>query len=552
MKERGSRRLPRLPLLLVLAGFIALRLMLVLANIDALHELDRAEVKHFSLSGELTAHDMKGHWLDPQGLHGGYTLNIILYWILARFLGEGYLTLKCVALLFSAATLWTWMALLRRFIGPASALLFAALFSLPSAAMIAWTSTVWGSHPESCFFSALTVYLFFRFFHPAPRPVGPKGSILFGAFLGLSAYFSLLILPTLFLCLVFYAYKNGKRSFIPLAVMLLSIAAVFGPLNYLKWKKTNYYLYDSRGGELVRASLDRLTLDEFLTAALTNLDWPVAPMVPSHRRLEGGLDLKHLNQAASAVLFLAGVLALVRARPECRGFLIFLYAYPLVYFLFLAGANPQRPEIPIRYLIVGLPFLFACMGAAVSGEGSTKGRLHGAVRAILGVGLAFSLFCGMREASALFSRERISRWGEFRAIEYVNLKIGRVHFEFLDGVNRFVDFASSRPDDDRVAGFRIVFPLVSYYDCLFDRDRCVGALPDPAEVRAAVGKLEQEGRRPEALLEGVGWAVGLRRAGDRAGCGAIFGRFAPDDPSSLWRGFELGFPGGTPPPEEGR
>ncbi len=550
MKEGG--RNSHLPFILVLAGFIALRLVLILANIDALHELDRAEVKHFSLSRDLTAHDMKGHWLDPQGLHGGYTLNIILYWILARLLGEGYLTLKCVALLFSAATLWTWMALLRRFIGPASALLFAALFSLPSAAMIAWTSTVWGSHPESCFFSVLAVYLFFRFFHPAPRPVGPKGAILFGAFLGLAAYFSLLFLPTIFLCLAFYAYKQGKRSIIPLAVMILSMVVIFGPLNYLKWKKTNYYLYDSRGGELVRASLDRLTLDEFLTAARSNLDWPVAPMVPSHRRLEGGLDLKRVNLAASAVLFLAGIFALVRARPECRGLLVFLYAYPLAYFLFVAGANPQRPEVPIRYLIVGLPFLFACMGAAVSGEGSTKGRLHVAAKTALGIGFALSLFCGMREASALFSRERISQWSEFRAIEYVNLKIGRVHFEYLDGVNRFVDFARSHPDDDRVAGFRIVFPLVSYYDCLFDRDRCVQALPDPADVRVAVDKLEQEGRRPEAMLEGVGWAVGIRRTGDRAGCGAIFGRSAPDDQSPLWRGFELGFPEETPPPEQGR
>ena len=548
MKEGG--RHTHIPFLLVLAGFIALRLVLVLSNIDSLHELDRAEVKHFSLSGELTAHDMKGHWLDPQGLHGGYTLNIILYWILARLLGEGYFTLKCVALLFSAATLWTWMALLRRFIGPAAALLFAALFSLPSAAMIAWTSTVWGSHPESCFFSALTVYLYFRFFHPAPRPVGPKGAILFGAFLGLAAYFSLLFLPTIFLCLAFYAYKQGKRSILPLAVMLVSMAAVFGPLNYLKWKKTNYYLYDSRGGELVRASLGRLTLDEFVTAARSNLDWPVAPMVPSHRRLGGGLDLKRLNQAASAVLFLAGVLALVRARPDCRGLLIFLYAYPLAYFLFLAGANPQRPEIPIRYLIVGLPFLFACMGAAVSGEGSTTGRLHGAARAALGIVLALSLLCGVREATALFSRERLSRWSEFRTIEYVNLKIGRVHFEYLDGVNRFVDFARSRPDDDRVAGFRIVFPLVSYYDCLFDRDRCVQVLPEAAEMRAAVGELEKEGRRLEALLEGVGWAVGIRRAGDRAECGAIFGRIAPDDPAPLWRGYERGLAGRAHLPEE--
>lgn len=548
---------------LVVAAFIALRLVLVLSNIDTIHELDRAEVKHFCLSTEFTPAELFEkyfRWLDPHGQHGGYTLNIVLYWILARVLGEGYITLKCVAIAYAAATLWVWMAILRRFFGLGAALILAALFSLPSASFTAWTSTVWGSHPESCFFSALCAYLFFRrfYFHTPTR----SADLLFGLLLGLCGYISLLFLPTGLLCMVFLLLRQGRSAIGRVAVMLLACVMVLGPLHYLKMRSTHVPMEftdhelapaSAPSGEEEKKASPLSAASGLLKQSIENYRWtlrvglslPVAPMMASERTLAGHLDLQRLNFAATLILLLAGALAAVRAslgkeiKPEGLAVACFIFVYPILFYNFLAYFNPFAPTIPNRYLIVGLPFLFAGISLAVSGAvRDGTGRLARTVRILLGPLLLVSLFCGFRDTAALVSVKNMARARDFRVIDYVKLNIGGVHMPYLDGVNRFVDHVRTRPDEDLLAGFRIVFPLISRYDCILDVPRCVEAVPDPEEIRASLGELEKEGHAMEAMLRGVGWALGLKRGGDSESCGELFESIAPYDTSALWQGFE--------------
>ena len=549
---------------LVLAVFIALRLVLVLSNIDTIHELDRAEVKHFCLSAEFTPEELFEkyfRWLDPHGQHGGYTLNIVLYWILARVMGEGYITLKCVAIAYAAATLWIWMAILRRFFGVGAALIVAALFALPSASFTAWTSTVWGSHPESCFFSALCVYLFFRrfYFHPPVR----SADLLFGLLLGLCGYVSLLFLPTCLLCMIFLLLRQGRKAIGRVSIMLLACVLVLAPLHYFKMRSTHIPMEftdhdlapaSAPSGDTgekasplsAAAGLLKRSLENYCWTLRAGLSLPVAPMLASKRTLAGGrLDLQRLNFAATLILFLAGALAVVRAslgkeiKPEGLAVACFIFVYPILFYNFLAYFNPFAPLIPNRYLIVGLPFLFVGISLAVSGAVLYKpSRLTRTVQVLLVPLLLVSLYCGMRDTGTLVSLKNMARARDFRVIDYVKLNIGGVHMPYLDGVNHFVDHVRARPDEDLLAGFRIVFPLISRYDCILDIPRCVEAVPNPEEFRASLGELEGQGHGMEATLRGVGWALGLKRHGDSESCRALFEAIAPHDTSALWRGFE--------------
>jgi len=549
---------------LVVTVFIALRLVLVLSNIDTIHELDRAEVKHFCLSEEFTPQELFEkyfHWLDPHGQHGGYTLNIVLYWILARVMGEGYITLKCVAIAYAAATLWIWMAILRRFFGVSTALILAALFALSSASFTAWTSTVWGSHPESCFFSALCVYLFFRrlYFHQPTR----YADLLFGLLLGLCGYISLLFLPTGLLCMIFLLLRHGRKGIGRVSIMLLACVLVLAPLHYFKMKATHIPMEftdhdlapasapSGEAGEKTSplsaaAGLLKRSLENYRWTLSTGISLPVAPMLASERTLaDGRLDLQRLNFAATLILLLAGALAVVRAslgkeiKPEGLAVACFIFVYPILFYNFLAYSNPFAPIIPNRYLIVGLPFLFAGISLAVSGAVLYKpSRLTRTVQVLLIPLLLVSLFCGMRDTAALVSMNTMARARDFRVIDYIKLNIGGVHMPYLDGVNRFVDHVGTHPDEHLLAGFRIVFPLISRYDCILDVPRCIEAVPNPEEIRARLGELEGDWHAREAMLRGVGWALGLKRGGDRESCRELFEAIAPHDTSALWQGFE--------------
>ena len=557
-------------MLTVLVGFIGLRLILVLSNIDTVHELDIGELKHFAFTKEvrgLELFESRTPWLDRRGPHGAYTLNIILYWILARVLGEGYVPLKCVAIAYAAATLWIWMAILRRFFGLGAALIFAALFSFPSASLMAWTSTVWGSHPETCFFSALCVYLFFRYYYfkQPPRRLAAFG--LFGAFLGLCEYISLLFIPALLLCSIFILWRYGKKSIARISVLLMASMMVMFPLHYVTMKlgeekPIEFYEHDltlqvlaSEDAEgkatpvtaaigLVKHSLEKLG-----RALSTDLDLPVAPMLEVKGVSSGRLDLQRLNLAATLFLFFVGAVTLRRMHPvngwipHSRDVACFIYAFSILFYLFVAIANPFPPALPYRYLIVGLPFIFSGMSLAVyrmapEGSGPCARWLQGLLVSLLLV----SLLCGLRDTIPLISMRSMARAKDFRVIDYIKLDIGRVHMPYLDGVNRFVDFINAHRDEDLLAGFRIVFPLLATYDCILNTASCVCHIPGQDRIHIELRELEARGRRREALHQGIGWAVGLRRGGDREACGAIFREIAPHDQSALWQGFERGIP----------
>ena len=169
--------------LLLLALFLADRLLLIFGQPDLLHDLDPGELKHMQLA--LGGLPNQGDWFDavknwvsgPENIHhGGFPTVSVLFVLLSKVFGETLQTLRLIpisAAVAAAALIAIW---LRRRGGDIPALLALALLLGAPLLFLKWTCVARGGHTEAVLFAPLLLVLFDR----ALRSVGPTAWLLAG------------------------------------------------------------------------------------------------------------------------------------------------------------------------------------------------------------------------------------------------------------------------------------------------------------------------------------------------------------------------------------
>ena len=541
MKRRSA--LIGIVLLVVLFG--AVRIPVILANIDLLHEIDRAEIKNFSLARAFTQKELRGHWVDTEGHHGGFTLNVILYSLVSRVLGENFLSLKMVAFLFALGTLIVWSVLLARLFSPAVALLFGILTVFSSAVYVAWTSTVWGGHPEMCLYTGITILVYFtRIYTPVRARLSDIA--LCGLLCGLFSYLAFLFIPFIAFLLIYHLVARGLPRMREAAAWAASFIAVSVPLTVAKelLATTKWHLLSTNIGNAPETTLHYMLFQNdpvmFLSTLVKGFVLPLAPVL---RPPWTSVEPASLQLAATLVTVALALLSLAQRRdpePTRRPPTAFFLLFPLWFYMVVGFVNPERPKLQYRYLVPLFPFLYALCAMGTAAAFSLARRLA-PLKALAAVLFLALVALGVSDHWVMLNREGRDRWRTFDAMAYANLNIGRVHLEHTEGVNRFIATYRENPSPPLIQGFRIAFPLTSsHYQCLFMGPSCIAALPGRSEMEMYLPDPVPTGAEREEMLRGFGWGIGIKRRWDLPASVTYIRALLPEDEALLLRGLGFG------------
>jgi len=548
-----KRRTALISIVLLVVLFGAVRIPVILANIDLLHELDLAEIKNFSLAKSFTHKGLSGKWVDTQGHHGGFTLNVILYYLVSRILGENFLSLKVVAFLYALGTLIAWLVLLTRLFSPVVSLLFGILTVFSSAVYVAWTSTVWGGHPEMCLYTGITMLVYFPRIYYRTR-ARTADLVLSGFLCGLFSYLAFLFIPFIAFLILFHLIARGLPKLWEAVVWIASLLGVFLPLIIAKelFGQTHWHLLSTNIGNAPETTIYYMLFQNdpgiFFRTLAKGLVLPLAPVLrPSWTSVEPA----SLQLAATLVTVTLALLSLTKKRnspSERSSPTSFFLLFPLWFYIAVGFLNPDRPKPQFRYFIPMFPFLYALCAIGATATFSLSRRFLSLK--VLAVLLFLSLVAfGISDNWLMLTREGRERWRTFDGITYANLNIGKVHLDHTDGVNRFIAYYEKNPYIPLLQGFRLAFPLLANYHCLYVGAGCIDAFMYHSEMEKFLPQPPLTGADREEMLRGFGWGIGIKRRWDLPSSIAYIRTHQPEDEAHLLRGLGFGL-GITLPPEE--
>ncbi len=165
---------------------------------------------------------------------GSLVVGYLASWFF-RLFGTTAIALKTVALLFGAGTLLSWMLLVVRQRSRREAAYLALLFIFAPPLWVRFSTTVMGFHSESCFFTALTLWVFFELWEG--RQTSPWAYAVLGGFAGFGLWFTYIYALTLATFGAFVACRGFGR----LKRRGLMLSLVLFALGFSPWLRNNIW-----------------------------------------------------------------------------------------------------------------------------------------------------------------------------------------------------------------------------------------------------------------------------------------------------------------------
>jgi len=552
--------------------FVAARCIVALSAGDLLHPLEPSESKHCQIAwdlatGRLGSEDfgLRDYVTNSGSVHhGSYSSAAAACLIGTSMFGKSLLTVRAVALAFSAAAFGLWVyAVGQRFGRVAAALVAASLIACPN-----WLAglqlTLLASHPEAVLPLSLAL-LFWTRWLDSPR--APRSAALVGAAVGYAIGFSYLLVPIVALL--------GLLS-VPELVRMRGRALLAGAGGTLVglWP---LWLILGLGG--IGVLLDQ-SITEDPTSTLTNAavgwrvdaeTWREAARVnlstlPYHRwgspvALSPGLELTPDPAARGLMLF--GPLLLLVGAATCRDrvarrLAVFVAIVPALYFAWILKANPFPPQVPARYLVpaawLGLSAPGIALGLALRAERGRTAAMAAAAPLLLAALITIPV--RVVEQAETFDLSRGPTLLGHRLLHYYNAGIGGVRAGDVRAVNDLLDVRAAQATslDGREALHGLQTGLAGDL-----RQLGLAMLHRPTEeprwetIRAGLDEWSErqefahtgQAEDPAWAARNFGWGLGIRVGFDPLRVVQLLSD-APGLPSGftpelIWRGFGCGW-----------
>ena len=520
--------------LLLLALFLADRLLLILGQPDLLHDLDPGELKHMQLA--LGGLPNQGGWFNgikswvsgPENIHhGGFPTVSVLFALLSKVFGETLQTLRLIPIasaLAAAALVAVW---LRRRGGEISALLALALLVGAPLLFLKWTCVARGGHTEAVLFAPLLLVLLER----ALRSSRPSAWLLAGGSAGFAVYFSYLTIP-LVLVLSVGALSEAalihKRRLSSVAVPLV-VGGLLGFSPWLfGWLILDLPYFDAtihasanpdEASEVARRGL----LDGLRGAAagLPHNLWPwTFTELQSPAYLTEPTDLlpfdpNPLDWLFRGLISLCGLLALAAAFARRSPVTAALALLPALHYLFVIRlANPGAwPDIPHRYLVVVFPIVVANAALGTSWLLGMRAPAPRRLGQALSVALLILAGAGLSSHSRWWKAPDPQALASWDAASYREQGLGQVRLSDAESLSRLQSSFDGALAGAQLRGVSRIYPgLADYY--LLWRAPSNRAAPYPSRLFSEhdPGTPDDERR---AVVEGAYAATLIRSGGNK-------------------------------------
>ena len=381
------KKWPILILLVIL--FLTLRLSVLFSYMDKLYEeeeLYRGTIAREIIRGPLIP---LGEYLDykVEYFPGGTLVVGILAVPFFLLFGPSYISLKLVGLMFSLGTFILWFFFLDKFFNRRTAVLSALFFIFCTPFYAKMSLITWGAHPESNFFTILSLMIFYAiFFGKKAANLEDKTRQFF--ILGLVAGFAVWFVQTYFLTVLFIGlcwFGFERRFLLKKAFYIFLSGCLIG------FSPGIFYQISHKGGIF---SINGSNI--FLDFALADIN-KILPKICSFLTVDLpqsflfkkflGIDAQGISYIYSGIFVLAfadifwinrkGIFNLFRAlvypvtlrdiqvSPDSVSKEGLLLGYPVLFVLVYSLSNytldPEhwRDYIGYRYLVVISPFIFS-------------------------------------------------------------------------------------------------------------------------------------------------------------------------------------------------
>jgi len=521
--------------LLLLALFLADRLLLILGQPDLLHDLDPAELKHMQLAASgLPMQDglfnAVKNWLSgPENIHhGGFPTVSILFAMLSKGFGESLQALRLIPIASALAAAALTALWLRRKAGDLPSLVGLALLLGAPLLFLKWTCVARGGHTEAVIFAPLLLVLFDR----ALRTEGRVLWLLAGGVGGFAVYFSYLAIPLVVLlsigALAEAASTHNRRLWAIVIPLILGV--LIGTTPWI----TGWLIFDVPYFEAtIHASANpdeaqevaRRGLLGSIKGALAGLPhnlWPwTFSELQSPPYLTEPTDLlpfrpSALDWAARGLVTLCGLLALAAAAARRSPMTAAVALLPAVHYLFVIRlANPGSwPDIPHRYLVLVFPIVVAnaALGAAWLSSGS--GGWNRRVGAVLTTGLLLLALLGLSGHSRWWQAPDFESLKAWNNGSYAKRGLGQVRLADAGPLEALQATFDGPLGHARVRGLGRIYPPLSDYYLLW-RSPENRTAPYPTNLFREPDPLTPEAEI-SALVEGAYAATVIRSADDAA------------------------------------
>tara|TARA_Y100001968_G_scaffold332665_1_gene391720 strand:+ start:351 stop:2351 length:2001 start_codon:yes stop_codon:yes gene_type:complete len=554
--ESGGLNWGLLTLALVLLGFFAHRLLVILSAGDFLYPLEPSEAKNTQIawdliSGRYGSGDFTlGNYLANSGSvhHASYSSGALVYWLLSQFTALDLLSVRLVPLLASTAALGLWMMILRRTFNSVSAALAGLGLLLVPTLFIAFQLTFLNCHPESVLplTGAIGAWLWWL----DGRPDDARRGLLLGACVGYAFIFSYLLWPFLgLLLLLTFVGPRPQLSHSQLKSLSTGLLLGLWPLWLILLNDPlalfTYSITEREETTLFNMMLGRhLNLELYLQTVRENLPyafhdyWLVQEQAS---KFWGGQAFEGI--AYKLLTFGPLILlpwALLEAAPQRRRLALMVALAPPLVYLWLAFASPWKPNVPVRYLV---PLGLLGFSAPAVGIGLAMGQLKSNRNSAWLLLLLCSIWTlwllppRAKEASASLRLERAPLILEHRYVTYYNLGIGTVWAEQVQDVNDLIDVRSAQGKATGFSGIqaglwgsgrRLALGEGDWQAPQLSWEALFSGIQEWAERQSYLpyegdvgGDLDDDPHRPvrddlAVAAFNIGWAAGIRASWDSA------------------------------------
>jgi len=510
-------RRARWVLLGLLAAVPAVRLLLVLAVPDLVHDLDPGELKHmdlavFGLPPAETRLKSVRIWLSgPENVHhGGFPVVSGLWLGLHRLFGAGITGLRLLPIAATTVAAAAMASVLARRWGARSAAVALALMVGAPPLFLKWSVTSRGGHLEGI---AFPMVLAWALFATLRRPTLGRW-LACGILGGFSVYFSYLAAPSVgVLCLgALLATRFGGEDNEPGGTAkALGGLLVGGFVGFLPWI-VGLTLFDlpyfdqsihqtanpDEAAEVVSRGVSG-TL-RALVASLPHNLWPwgvtasteaaYASQTPDILVFEPAVMTWASRAIVGGSVALGAGLAVWRRAPLTAAVCLLPAAHHL--FVLRMANTVGWPDVPHRYFVIVFPAVAAAAGIAVALAGDRWGRGLAGVLAVVALAGLISVVPWLGPPHP--------HHGDWDAARYRASGMGQVRVEDGPKLNAVLDSLPRERIDDSRRGVGMIYPAISDYFLLF---RTEGDRREPRGIFSQEDPLANDDEARRAVVQGA-------------------------------------------------
>jgi|GEM_PF-3317285 hypothetical protein len=460
--------------------FLAMRLLVLFSYLNRLYEPEEL------YRGTITREIIKGPLMSPweyldykvDYFPGGTLVVGILAVPFFLLFGHTYISLKLVGLVFALGTFLLWYLFMDRFFNRRTAVITAAVFLLCMPFYTMTSFITWGSHPETNFFTILSIFIFCNIFLNARVKSGDnifytgyKNFFLLGLISGFGLWFvETSLIPLLFLLIFWFIFD--RRVFLRKVFFIFCLGFItgFSPAIYyeLVYKGNALAI---RGQSLlsnilacnINGALPKALLlfshdlpNSFLFGNIFNLNGKIFSYLYYFIFLSAFAYLFWINRK---IIFLSGKAAIypitlkeVKVAPAAVPSEVIILAYP-VFFLscFILSdywiLSPPWEDpllwphyIGYRYLTPAIPFFLAILGIFA---GKMKNKI------LFSLTLLFVLGLGLLGNLNIISMKNFGKFFSYKGYSY-NIIGDKIGFKISRGLGKYIAPFNKLPENEKI------------------------------------------------------------------------------------------------------